>query len=96
MIQKGDQVSFIYEPLLVARQGDDVFVEVHKDPYGRGGVTREAHVSKLEAVGAAEFASHPDIAIALKVREGRAIELPVHTLASDAAPRGSSSLLTAA
>lgn len=88
LIQKGDSVSFIYEPVLVARQGDDVFVEVHKDPYGRGGVTREAIASRLEALGAGAFVSHPDIALALKAREGRAVELPVHTLAADAAPRG--------
>lgn len=88
LVQKGDSVSFIYEPVLVARQGDDVFVEVHKDPYGRGGVTRQAVASRLEAVGAGAFLSHPDIDVALKAREGRARELPVHTLAAETAPRG--------
>lgn len=89
LVAEGDPVAFIYEPVLVARQGDDVFVEVHKDPYSRGGVTRDAIASRLEAVGAGAFASHPDIAVALKAREGRAMELSVHTLAADAAPRGS-------
>ncbi|MBA3948872.1 MAG: L,D-transpeptidase family protein [Acidobacteria bacterium] len=88
LLQKGDRVAFIYEPVLVARQGDDVFVEVHTDPYARGGVTREAIASRLEAVGAGAFASHPGIDVALKAREGRARELPVHTLAADTAPRG--------
>lgn len=87
LVRKGDPVAFIYEPVLVARQGDAVFVEVHKDPYGRGGVTRDAIATRLEAIGAGAFTSHPDIALALKAREGRAVELPVHTLAADGAPR---------
>lgn len=87
-VTKGDPVSFIYEPVLVARQGDDVFVEVHKDPYRLGGVTREAIESKLEAIGAGALAGHPDVDVALKAREGRAVELSMHTLAAGAAPRG--------
>lgn len=87
LVQEGDPVSFIYEPVLVARQGDGIFVEIHKDPYKLGGVTRQAIESKLEALGAGAFASHPGIAAALKAREGRAVEL--HPLAVGAGPRGS-------
>lgn len=86
LIQEGDAVSFIYEPVLAARHGDEVYIEVHKDAYQRGGVTRQAVAARLEALGVPEFASHPAIDAALKAREGRAVALPVHTL-DGAAPR---------
>lgn len=88
LVQTGDNATFIYEPVLAARQGDDVFVEVHKDPYGRGGVSRPAIAARLEALGAGAYASHPGIDVALKAREGRAMELPAYTLAAATAPRG--------
>ena len=74
-VAKGDRAVIIYEPLLVARDGRDVFVEVHRDPYGRGGVTRAALAEKLAAVDAADLASTPEAADALKLREGRAVSL---------------------
>ena len=35
-VQIGTPGRFVYEPILVAVQGDEVFVEAHRDVYGRG------------------------------------------------------------
>lgn len=74
-VAKGMPVSVIYEPILAAKDGGDVFVEVHRDPYGRGGVLRAALVEALNAAGAEGLASHPGIDNVLKLREGRAVSL---------------------
>lgn len=74
-VAKGDPVAIIYEPLLVVKDGRDVFVEVHRDPYGRGGVSRAALVNALAAAGAGDLEAHPDIDGVLKRREGRAVPL---------------------
>lgn len=74
-VSKGTPVSIIYEPLLVAKDGRDIFVEVHRDPYGRGGVSRAAIEQALTAMGAADMGSHPGIDSVLKLREGRAVSL---------------------
>jgi L,D-transpeptidase ErfK/SrfK len=81
-ISKGEPVSIIYEPLLVAKDGREVFVEVHRDPYGRGGVSRTALEQALAAIGAPDLASHPEIDRVLKLREGRAVSLRELTLSS--------------
>ena len=81
-VSKGEPVSIIYQPLLVARDGDDVFVEVHRDPYGRGGVSRAALEQSLAAIGASGMAARPEIDSVLKLREGRAVSLKELTAAS--------------
>jgi hypothetical protein len=74
-VTKGDPVAIIYEPLLVAKDGRELFVEVHRDPYGRGGVTRTALAQALALVGEEDAADDPVIAEVLKLREGRAVSL---------------------
>jgi L,D-transpeptidase ErfK/SrfK len=74
-VSKGTPVSIIYQPMLVAKDGRDVFVEVHRDPYGRGGISRAALTQALAAIGADDMASHPEIDNVLKLREGRAVSL---------------------
>lgn len=74
-INKGMPVSIMYEPLLVAQQGREVFVEVHRDPYGRGGVSRQALQQALAGLGVADLASRPEVDRVLKLREGRAVSL---------------------
>ena len=74
-VAKGDRAVIIYEPLLVANDDGEVFVEVHRDPYGRGGATLADLTKKLAAIDAAGAASTPEAAAALKLREGRAISL---------------------
>lgn len=74
-VTKGDPVSIIYEPLLVAKDGGDLFVEVHRDPYGRGGVSRAALQQALSAIGASDMTSHPELDRVLQQREGRAVSL---------------------
>ena len=74
-IAKGDRVSIIYEPLLVAKDGREVFVEVHRDPYGRGGVSRAAVASALASIGAGDWSDDPVIADIVKLREGRAVSI---------------------
>ncbi|HEX6324590.1 MAG TPA: L,D-transpeptidase family protein [Vicinamibacterales bacterium] len=82
LIREGDPVAVIYEPVLAAKDGGDVFVEVHRDPYGRGGVSRAALAKALEAAGAGEMASHPELAAVLKQREGRAVSLTARATAA--------------
>lgn len=86
-VAKGDPVAIIYEPLLVVKDGRDVFIEVHRDPYGRGGVSRAALVKALAAAGAEDLASHPEIHGVLKRREGRAVSLTERADASLAGAR---------
>lgn len=74
-VAKGDRVMVIYQPILVAREGDDLFVEVHRDPYGRGGISKAALSEALTELGSSDMASHPEIDNVLKRREGRAVSL---------------------
>ena len=80
LVMEGDRVAVIYEPVLAAKDGDDVFVEVHKDPYGMGGLSKDAVAAALAAADASGFASHPDLDRLLKAREGRAVALTEPTL----------------
>ena len=75
LVQEGDPVSIIYEPLLVAKDGGGVFVEVHRDPYGLGGVSMAALTDALTDAGEAALVGHPEIAAVLARREGRAVAL---------------------
>jgi hypothetical protein len=59
-----------------------VFLEVHKDPYGMGGVSKQAAAVALAAAGADEFATHPEVDRLLKAREGRAVMLTEPTLSA--------------
>ncbi len=81
-VMKGDRVSVIYEPVLIAKQGGEIFVEAHRDAYGKGGATKQEIAAAFEAVGAGGFASHPDLDRILKAREGRAVMLAEPTPAS--------------
>ena len=81
-VAKGDRAVIIYEPVLAAKDGGDVFVEVHRDPYGRGGVSRASIARALDAAGAGDMASHPEIAAVLKLREGRAVSLTARAAAA--------------
>ena len=74
-VAKGDKVSIIYQPLLVAKDGREVFVEVHRDPYGRGGVSKASLSAALTSAGAAELADDPVLAEVVKLREGRAVSI---------------------
>lgn len=87
LVEEGDPVSVIYDPVLVAKDGRDVFVEVHRDPYGLGGASRSALVSALTAIDP-DLASHPEIDRVLKAREGRAVSLRELTEAEPERPRG--------
>jgi L,D-transpeptidase ErfK/SrfK len=82
LVAEGDRVSVIYEPILAAKDGDDVFLEVHRDPYGMGGVSKQDAAVALAAAGAAEWAAHPELDRLLKAREGRAVRLAEPTLAA--------------
>ena len=75
-VTKGDRVSIVYEPLLVAKDGGELFVEVHRDPYGRGGATRASLTAALAAIGEQDAIDEPAIAEILKRREGRAVSVP--------------------
>ena len=86
-VMEGDRVSVIYEPILAAKRDDEVFVEVHRDPYGMGGDSRQAAAAALAAADAADFVSHPELGRLLKAREGRAVALTGPTLASVEGPR---------
>lgn len=79
-IHEGDAVSIIYEPLLIARDGDELFVEVHPDPYRKGGVSRAALERRLAALGEDAAASHPDVAALLAKPVGRAVPVPASAL----------------
>ena len=74
-VNEGDPVSIIYEPMLVTKDRREVFVEVHRDVYGLGGVSRARLIDALAAIGETELASHPQLDRVLKVREGRAVAL---------------------
>jgi L,D-transpeptidase ErfK/SrfK len=81
-VSKGLPVSIIYQPLLVAKHDNDVFVEVHRDPYGRGGASRADLEQALAAIGASDMAAHPQVDSVLKMKEGRAVSLKELTAAS--------------
>lgn len=87
LVEEGDPVSVIYEPLLVTKEGRDVFVEVHRDPYGLGGASRSALVNALTVIDP-DLASHPEIDRVLQAREGRAVPLRELTDAEPERPRG--------
>jgi L,D-transpeptidase ErfK/SrfK len=75
LVEEGDPVSIIYEPLLVAKDGRGVFVEVHRDPYGLGGASMAALNGALTDAGETALIGHPAIAGLLARPEGRAVAL---------------------
>jgi L,D-transpeptidase ErfK/SrfK len=66
----GTRGDVIYEPILLTRVDDRVFVEAHRDVYGRGTASIEAIRAMAQEIGADDLIDWPKAAAALNARAG--------------------------
>jgi L,D-transpeptidase ErfK/SrfK len=72
-VREGEPGRIVYEPVLVAHDGTDVFLEVHPDPYGRApDRLRRAH-ELLEKAGLGEAVDREEVARVVRAAEGLAM-----------------------
>lgn len=70
-VHPGDPVAIIYEDVLLAMTADGIFVEAHRDAYGRGRGDAEAAIRDAAAAsGAADAIRWDAVADALRARDG--------------------------
>ena len=72
-VAEGDRGRIIYEPVLVAYDGTDVFLEVHPDPYGRFPDLLQRALELLDAAGLTERSDRAEIARTVRRAEGIAV-----------------------
>jgi L,D-transpeptidase ErfK/SrfK len=78
MVDVGTAVEIVYEPVLLgADQAGTVFLEVHRDPYKKGGgsASEEAVAGQLRRAGLAHLIGSPLLRRILAEKAGRAIAI---------------------
>ena len=74
LVDVGSIVEIRYEPVLLARSGEDtVFLEVHPDPYKRGESPEGQLLSLLRTAGLEHLADSTAVSRAIQERAGRAV-----------------------
>jgi L,D-transpeptidase ErfK/SrfK len=69
----GTRGEIVYQPVLVAVDGPDVYLEVHRDVYRRAGDPFATAMALLERAGAAERVEFADVARIVREAEGLAV-----------------------
>jgi L,D-transpeptidase ErfK/SrfK len=77
-VAEGDPGRIIYEPVLVAYDRGDVYLEVHPDPYGLVPDRLQRALDLLGAAGLTALADREDVVRAVRLAEG--IATPVTRL----------------
>ena len=80
-VSQGDRGRIVYEPVLVAYDGTDVYVEVHPDPYARVPNIQQRALALLEAAGLTEMSDREEVMDAVRQAEG--IAVPVTAMTRD-------------
>ncbi len=81
----GERGRIIYEPVLVAYDGTDVYLEVHPDPYRRAPDPMGRTLDLLDQAGLTGLSDAADVVDVVRRAEGLAT--PVTTLTRDRGPR---------
>jgi L,D-transpeptidase ErfK/SrfK len=84
LVREGEPGEIIYEPVLVAHDGTDVFLEVHPDPYGRVPDTLSRAFELLEQAGFEDTIDRSEVARVVRAAEGLAV--PVTLLEREGVP----------
>jgi L,D-transpeptidase ErfK/SrfK len=69
----GERGRIVYQPVLVAFDGEDVYLEVHPDPYGRAPTLLLQALELLEQSGLRELADLTDVMRVVREAEGLAV-----------------------
>lgn len=72
-VEEGEPGRVVYEPVLVAYDGTDVFVEVHPDRYRRGGDPLARALDLLDRAGLREMTDMEELVDAVRRAEGLAV-----------------------
>ena len=84
-VAAGERGRIIYEPVLVAYDGTDVYLEVHPDPYRRAPDALGRAVELLDLAGLTGLSDMAEVAQVVRHAEGLAT--PVTTLTRDSSSR---------
>jgi L,D-transpeptidase ErfK/SrfK len=77
-VAEGDPGRIVYEPVLVALDGGDVYLEVHRDPYGLVPDLLQRATDLLDAAGLGAMTDREEVARTVRLAEG--IATPVTRL----------------
>ncbi|HET7219231.1 MAG TPA: L,D-transpeptidase [Vicinamibacterales bacterium] len=72
-VEEGEQGRIVYEPVLVAYDGRDVYVEIHPDRYRRAGDPMARVLALLDGAGVRELVDMEELADAVRRAEGLAV-----------------------
>ena len=72
-VAEGDRGRIIYEPVLVAYDGIDVYLEVHPDPYGRIPDLLQRALELLDAAGLNDLIDRAEVVCTVRTAEGLAV-----------------------
>jgi L,D-transpeptidase ErfK/SrfK len=73
VVEEGEHGHLVYEPVLVAYDGQDVFVEVHPDRYRRAGDPLARALDLLNKAGLREMTDLEELVAAVRSAEGLAV-----------------------
>ena len=72
-VSEGDSGRIVYEPVLVAYDGTDVYLEVHPDPYRRVPDLLQRAFELLDAAGLTDRSDRTEVVEAVRRAEGVAV-----------------------
>jgi len=72
-VDEGESGRIVYEPILVAYHGRDVFVEVQPDPYRRVADPMERVLELIDRAGLRELVDLTELGLAVRAAEGLAV-----------------------
>jgi hypothetical protein len=74
-VSEGDLGRIVYEPVLVAYDGTDVYLEVHPDPYRKVPDLLQRALELLDAAGLIEKSDRMDVVETVRRAEGIAVPI---------------------
>ena len=74
-VEEGEQGRIVYEPVLVAFDGREVYVEVHRDRYRRASDPLARALDLLDRAGLREMTDLEELAAAIRQAEGIAVPI---------------------
>ena len=78
-VSQGDRGRIVYEPVLVAYDGAEVYLEVHPDPYRRVPDILQRALDLLKAAGLTEMTDREEVMDAVRRAEGLAVPVTALT-----------------
>ena len=87
LVSVGTPVALTYEPVLATRSSDTVFLEVHRDPYGRIGAVDAYVEHRLREIALDALVGTAGVRRAIAERAGRAVAIEADDVVPSAASR---------